>query len=138
MASTFPSLSSSNLIGMIYSFGLVQFKIGLRACSRFSRSWFSWLRQCGIRVKVPRFGEELVLGQMLFIHRQRADDPSGHVRVMGLRPRDELFHFAARTRAGAEDEDLAGRLQGLGHRFEEAVRVRFLLAARNFLRISGL
>src|ERR1019366_2532333 len=131
MVSRLSSSSSSNLIGMIYSFGSFQFKIGLRACSCFSRSRLFWLRQRRIRVKVPRLGEELVLGQMLFIHRQRTDDPGGHVRVMGFYPGDELFHFAACAGTGAKDEDLSSRLQGFGHGFEEAVRVRFLLASRD-------
>ena len=138
MAITFPSFSSSNLIGILFSFGFVQFELVWALSPAFQRYDFGGWRQRGVRVKVPRFGEELVLGQMLFIHGQRADDPPGHVRVMGLRPRDELFHFAARARAGAEDEDLAGRLQCLGHRFKKAVRIRFLLASRNILRIARM
>ena len=89
----------------------------------------------GVRIELPRLCEKLVLSKMAFIDGERADDPLGHFRVMRLTPRNELLHLAAHAFSSAEDEDLAGGLQRLGHRLEEAVRVRLFLASRKILRV---
>jgi hypothetical protein len=73
----------------------------------------------GVRIKILGFGKELPVRQMMLVHDDRADNPLGRFRVMVFQPRNELFHFAARTRSGAKDEDWADSLKHFRHGFKK-------------------
>ena len=92
-------------------------------------------RSSGSRIKLARFREQLSLGQMMLVDDLCSDNSLREFRVVGFCPRDELVHFVTHAGAGAEDEDVAEFVQGIGHRFEVAGRFRLFLA---LLQIHGV
>lgn len=77
-----------------------------------------------LSIKIPRFGEQLVFGEMMLVHGYRADNALGEVVVMALEIEEELLHGAAGTGAGAEEQNFPRALQGLGNSFVEALALR--------------
>ena len=76
------------------------------------------------REQLPRFREQLVVGQMVFINGDRADDALRHVMVMLLEIQKQMFHRATGSGSRSKDQDLLGSTKGLGDGFVEALSLR--------------
>src|ERR1035438_6525060 len=97
----------------------------------------SWLFGSGYRgvcKEFPRFRKELFFSQMMFVHDQRSNDPFGQFRAAALQPVNELVHFAAHARAGAENQDFSNPIQQSRHRLKETVGIRLFLTTGKLLR----
>jgi len=65
-------------------------------------------------VELPSLRKQLILGRVVCVHDDRADDPRGHVRVVFLQVGEQHLHRTAPTRADPEQQNLFGTSQGLG------------------------